>query len=172
MLFRSEEATKQMKAIKKGIFRIIPRSLLKLYSWRELEIKICGKPSFNVDALKKITKYENCTEKDPYIQFFWKALEEFTDEERSLYLKFVWGRSRMPSYMEEINHLIKIMDCSNPDQTLPEAHTWYAFYNLSFFQLTLPAYTSLEKAKEKILYAIRYCKSIDTDENIEVAWEE
>ena len=33
-------------------------------------------------------------------------------------------------------------------------------------------YTSKEKAKEKLLYAIRFCRSIDTDENVANAWDE
>lgn len=32
-----------------------------------------------------------------------------------------------------------------------------------FFQLTLPRYTSREVLAEKLLYAIRHCRSIDTD---------
>ncbi len=54
---RLEECSVQMKAIRIGMFRVIAQSLIKLYSWRELEIKICGKPTFKVDALKKITRY-------------------------------------------------------------------------------------------------------------------
>ncbi len=42
----------------------------------------------------------------------------------------------------------------------------------SSFQLDLPQYTSVEKTKEKLRYAIRFCKSIDMDENVVVAWEE
>jgi HECT-like ubiquitin-transferase len=29
--------------------------------------------------------------------FFWRALTEFTDEERSLFLRFVCGKSRLPA---------------------------------------------------------------------------
>ena len=54
---RLEECSVQMKAIRTGMARVISLSLIKLYSWRELEIKICGKPTFKVEALKKITKY-------------------------------------------------------------------------------------------------------------------
>ena len=28
---------------------------------------------------------------------FWRVFESFTDEERTMYLKFVWGRSRLPT---------------------------------------------------------------------------
>jgi len=29
--------------------------------------------------------------------WLWEVLEEFTAEQRSLFLQFVWGRSRMPT---------------------------------------------------------------------------
>jgi hypothetical protein len=54
---RLEEGMAQIKAIKRGVTKIVPTSLLRLYSWRELEYKVCGKPTFNVEALKKITRY-------------------------------------------------------------------------------------------------------------------
>ena len=117
-----------MKAIRTGIVKIVPLSLIKLYSWNELEFKICGKPTFKVEALKKITRYEDCCEKDDFILFFWKALEEFTDEERSMYLRFVWGRSRMPTYAENYTHTISGRREPNPDGILPIAHTWYINY--------------------------------------------
>jgi E3 ubiquitin-protein ligase HERC2 len=30
------------------------------------------------------------------IQWFWDVMEEFTNQERSLFLRFVWGRTRLP----------------------------------------------------------------------------
>ena len=162
---RLEEGSKQMEAIKEGLFKVVPQSLIKLYSWRELEIKICGKPTIDIAALKKMTVYSNCSESDIHVKYFWQILTEFTDEERSLYLRFVWGRSRMPSYTENFSHCIYVKSSSNADNSLPESHT-------CSFQLDWPKYSSLEKAKEKLLYAIRFCRSIDTDENIAVAWDE
>lgn len=54
---RLAEGQLQMKSIKIGMYKIVPQSLVKLYSSRELELKICGKPTFKVEALKKITRY-------------------------------------------------------------------------------------------------------------------
>jgi len=36
------------------------------------------------------------SENDQIIQNFWQMLFEFSAEERSMYLRFVWGRSRLP----------------------------------------------------------------------------
>ena len=121
---RLEEGLKQMEAIRKGMLKVIPQSLVKLYSWCELEIKICGKLKIDVEALKKITDYNNCKQSDIAIQYFWEILTEFSDEERSLYLRFVWGRSRMPSYSEGCSHVICAKPGSSPNDLLPEAYTW------------------------------------------------
>lgn len=30
------------------------------------------------------------------VQWFWEVMEEFSTAERSLFLRFVWGRTRLP----------------------------------------------------------------------------
>ncbi len=54
---RLEEGALQMKEIRAGLAKIAPISIVKLYSWRDIEVKVCGKPTFKVEALKKITQY-------------------------------------------------------------------------------------------------------------------
>ena len=53
---------------------------------------------------------KGCSESDPVIEFFWRALREFTTEERSMYLRFVWGRSRLPLTSKEftMKHQIEL----------------------------------------------------------------
>lgn len=34
------------------------------------------------------------------MQWFWEILSEFTNQERSLFLRFVWGRTRLPRTVE------------------------------------------------------------------------
>jgi hypothetical protein len=34
------------------------------------------------------------------VQWFWEILSEFTNQERSLFLRFVWGRTRLPRTIE------------------------------------------------------------------------
>ena len=101
-----------MRAIKQGIGLIFPLELIKLYTWKELEYKVCGKPSIDIMHLKAITKYNGCTEDDETCKRFWRVLESFTDEEKSLYLKFVWGRSRLPLVDEKFGdkHTIKLIE--------------------------------------------------------------
>ena len=32
----------------------------------------------------------------PLVQWFWEVMDEFSNPERSLFLRFVWGRTRLP----------------------------------------------------------------------------
>eukprot|EP00160_Parvularia_atlantis_P017585 Unigene6109_Nuclearia_a/m.18764 Unigene6109_Nuclearia_a/g.18764 ORF Unigene6109_Nuclearia_a/g.18764 Unigene6109_Nuclearia_a/m.18764 type:complete len:123 (-) Unigene6109_Nuclearia_a:83-451(-) len=98
-------------------------------------------------------------------EYFWAALESFTDAERSLFLTFVWGRSSLPSTESEfdrtlqqqsINHFeVIVMGGTNQ---LPVSHT-------CFFKLDLPPYETQEKMTAKLKYAIHHCKAIDADFN-------
>ena len=48
-----------------------------------------------------------------------------TEEERMLYLKFVWGRSRLPAEIEGIRDRHEIyFESHKGDKDFPEAHTW------------------------------------------------
>ena len=93
---RLNESKLQAEAVKRGLIQIIPEGLISLLTWRELEIKVCGKPDIDLELLKMNTEYRGCSEKDPVIQNFWKTLEDYSSEERTMYLRFVWGRSRLP----------------------------------------------------------------------------
>eukprot|EP00656_Telonema_subtile_P032548 TRINITY_DN35775_c0_g1_i1.p1 TRINITY_DN35775_c0_g1~~TRINITY_DN35775_c0_g1_i1.p1 ORF type:complete len:106 (+),score=15.41 TRINITY_DN35775_c0_g1_i1:120-437(+) len=89
----------------------------------------------------------------------WGALEAFTEEQRCLFLRFVWGRSRLPLSATEFerNFEIKTMQRDNPDEALPVSHT-------CFFSLELPRYSSAVVCRERLLYAITNCQAIDADD--------
>lgn len=93
---RMNESRKQVEAVRKGLTLVVPEGVLNLLTWREIETLVCGKPILDLDLLKQNTVYRGCSETDALIEFFWRALAEFSPEERSMYLRFVWGRSRLP----------------------------------------------------------------------------
>ena len=80
----------------------------------------------------------------------------------------------MPAYTEKYSHEVHYKRSANPDTTLPVSHTWYkaGINSYSGFQLDLPAYTCVEKAKERLRYAIRFCQSIDADKDNFETWED
>ena len=158
---RAEEGHKQMEAMKEGFEIVFPTSILTILSWRDVEERVRGPSEISVAALKSITEYSNCSADNDFVKRFWRVFEEFTNEERSEFLKFVWGRARLPPserLKEQPFKLVLLDDYRFNDHVIhfPEAHT-------CFFQLDLPRYTTDEACKSRILYAIQACGEIDTD---------
>lgn len=82
-----------------------------------------------------------------------------------MYLKYVWGRTRLPDpNMFPFSHVITKyyiyltyrMSHSFPDTRLPQATTCY-------FTLKMPNYTTYEVLAEKLRYVITNCSEIDAD---------
>jgi len=147
-----------MRALLQGLGTIIPLPLLSLFTWKDVRHLICGNPEVDLNLLKKHTQYRGgITANDPHIQYFWKVLEEFTPRERSLFLRFTWGRERLPPE-KEFNEEMKIFpnNKGNHDQQLPHADT-------CFFNLALPAYSTADLMKQKILIAITHTMAMDGD---------
>ena len=107
--------------------------------------------------MRENTIYESYEANSRIILDFWKALESFSEEEKSLYLKFVSGRARMPD-IRGINFLHKIQKSNqrNPDNYMPTSTTCY-------FTLSLPQYSTYEILRDKLRYAIHNCSAIDAD---------
>ncbi|XP_014679289.1 PREDICTED: E3 ubiquitin-protein ligase HECTD3-like, partial [Priapulus caudatus] len=94
-----QEFDKQLEAIRKGILKVIPPAVLDLLTWQELERKICGDPEITVEALRKQTHYEDLDQTDVRVGQLWDALTNFTNADRSRFLRFVTGRRRLPAPM-------------------------------------------------------------------------
>ncbi|XP_030878781.1 E3 ubiquitin-protein ligase HECTD3 isoform X3 [Leptonychotes weddellii] len=94
---RLEESKEQLAAMQAGLLKVVPQAVLDLLTWQELEKKVCGDPEVTVDALRKLTRFEDFEPSDTRVQYFWEALNNFTNEDRSRFLRFVTGRSRLPA---------------------------------------------------------------------------
>ena len=144
----------QAKAVQEGLFEVIPEYMLKFLTPSDLEIKICGGQEFDIELLKNMTKYEDYSPSDLTIKHFWQFLEECSLEDKLNYLKFVWGRSRLPKdakgFGKEKHEIIRAQGayCVGFEASLPISHT-------CFFQLELPKYDNYALLKRKMLYAIR-----------------
>mmetsp|Transcript_39042 Transcript_39042/g.63013 ORF Transcript_39042/g.63013 Transcript_39042/m.63013 type:complete len:6535 (+) Transcript_39042:430-20034(+) len=166
--FKIHEFDIQSEAIRRGLSTIVPQRLLMLFRWDELELMVCGRPRLDLALLKRMTVYSDCSESDPHIQYFWQVLESFSEEQRSEYIKFVWGRARLPLDKEswEQHHKIAAFHPPRPtfgkpptktDSLLPYAHTCY-------FTIDLPRYSSADIMRRRLLYAIENCPEIDGDQ--------
>ena len=152
---RLSENTFQIDAIREGFTSVVPVEILHLLTWQELELKVCGNPEISVAALKKSTRYDgSLSEKSKEVQIMWEALEQFSNKDRSRFLRFISGRRRLPCtiYIDGVDEasgskLPTSATCSNT--------------------LYLPNYSSVNEAVDRLRYAVYNCVAIDTDEDEE-----
>ncbi|CAH0390182.1 unnamed protein product [Bemisia tabaci] len=164
--FRLKEFDTQIAAVREGLARVVPVPLFSLFSGSELEVLVCGYPDIPLSLLKSVATYKGVDSHSPLVQWFWEVMEEFTNQERSLFLRFVWGRTRLPRSIADFrgrDFVLQVLDKYNPpDYFLPESYT-------CFFLLKMPRYSSKYVLREKLKYAIYFCKSIDTDDYARIA---
>lgn len=75
---------------------MIPRHLVQIFEPDQLELLISGITTVDVDELKNATQLSGWKSTDPEINWFWRALRSFSQEERSRFLMFVTSSSRVP----------------------------------------------------------------------------
>jgi alpha-tubulin suppressor-like RCC1 family protein len=137
------ESYPAISAFRSGLLSVIPETAVALLSWTELELLVCGSIlNIDVQRLRANTEYDDdISAADEYIVFFWETLEEFSDLEKSAFLRFVWARPTLPPKGIDFPQKFKIQSAAGedsslkPDQYLPKAHT-------CFFSINLPKYSS------------------------------
>lgn len=153
---RLKETSKQMDWLREGVAHVIDPQVLSFLAWDDVELRACGPKDIDIDALKKITT-SNVGDDHRVLKWFWEIFEEWTQEQRRKYLKFVWGRSKIPSDTSGLRykHQVEVYSHLGAD-SLPQAHT-------CFFTIDLPEYKDKETAKARLTTAIELCGEIDTD---------
>lgn len=131
---------------------LVPIEILRetKISMFELHLMFNGKQTVNIEELRAYCIYQgksNFNDTHDSIVYLWRAIREFTEEDRRLFLKFFTGSSRVPldGYDPPIN-ITEGEDMAH--NSLPKAHT-------CFNQLVLPTYSSYEVSKDRLLFAIR-----------------
>jgi len=157
--YKLGEFALQAAAVRGGLATQVPVRLLSLFTWDDLERFVCGNPVIDLELLRSATTYNSCSDSDGHVRFLWEALESFDQAERSQFLRFVWGRSRLPVTRADFKQQFTVQNFSRspPDSYLPVAHT-------CFFSLELPRYSSVEIMQQKLRYAIENCTAIDADD--------
>uniref|UniRef100_A0A2K6K1W1 HECT-type E3 ubiquitin transferase n=1 Tax=Rhinopithecus bieti TaxID=61621 RepID=A0A2K6K1W1_RHIBE len=148
--YRLHEFDEQVAAVREGMARVVPVPLLSLFTGYELETMVCGSPDIPLHLLKSVATYKGIEPSASLIQWFWEVMESFSNTERSLFLRFVWGRTRLPRTIADFrgrDFIIQVLDKYNPpDHFLPESYT-------CFFLLKLPRYSCKQVLEEKLKYA-------------------
>jgi hypothetical protein len=167
---RLREGAEAGRLLREGLATQVYPALLSILSWTEVERLIVGAPEVDLDLLRKNTVFEGGYREDhPVILNFWSVLQDdFSDSDRRAFLRFAWGRSRLPLRSEDFEHklALQLNNRANPDAALPSSHT-------CFFSLSLPPYTTREILRDRLLFAIHNTSTIDTDFNVaeNSAWD-
>uniref|UniRef100_A0A2K6FY02 HECT domain E3 ubiquitin protein ligase 4 n=1 Tax=Propithecus coquereli TaxID=379532 RepID=A0A2K6FY02_PROCO len=161
---RELQNTECVTAVRAGLGSIIPLQLLTTLSPLEMELRTCGLPYINLEFLKAHTMYQvGLMETDQHIEFFWGALEMFSQEELCKFIKFACNQERIPFTCPckdggpDTAHVPPYpMKIAPPDGTAGSPDSRYIRVETCMFMIKLPQYSSLEIMLEKLRCAIHY----------------
>ncbi|CAM9945686.1 unnamed protein product, partial [Discosporangium mesarthrocarpum] len=158
---RLGESSPMLRAFREGLATVLPVELFAIFTPTELERLVCGVRQVDVGLLQQCTEYEDTDAASPHVEYFWEVMREMLPSERTAFLRFVWARSRMPPTAKDFPTNFKIQAPAGgakeePDNYLPHAQT-------CFFSLSLPAYSSKEQLRRKLLFAINNSPNMDAD---------
>ena len=158
--YRLREMHAQVAAVRRGLATQLPASVIELVAWDEFEELVCGSPEVDIEEMAARAEYSGCAAGDSMCLWLWEILRSFTQPERKAFVKFVWGRSRLPSTRRgaDLHLKLQALHKTSPDAYLPVAHTW------CFFSVDIPKYSTRDVMETKLRYAISNCFVIDGDE--------
>ena len=124
---RFSESAEAVKYVREGLSKAV-KGNMKIFtfcSWSIFDIRATGEKTIEIDRLKQITTF-NVGNENPIVGRFWRAFERMSQEERAAYLKFVWGRTRLPVSLQGLSYRHEVRLYSNlSDQGFPQAHTCF-----------------------------------------------
>ena len=141
---RLSEFDQQVEAMKLGMGQVVPLSAVNLFTWQQVELLVSGSPKFDIDLWKLRTDSSGVPSKT--LAMFWKVIESLSQKEQSGFVRFAWGRSRLPIASE---FTTRMRLTSAGAAALPVAHT-------CFFSIELPDYRTEEEMRHGILTAIHF----------------
>lgn len=147
-----DRVSEQFKAFMDGFNELIPEDLVTVFDERELELLIGGIAEIDIEDWKKHTDYRGYQESDEVIQWFWKCVSEWDNEQRARLLQFTTGTSRIP-----VNGFKDLQGSDGPRrftiekagevEQLPKSHT-------CFNRVDLPPYADYDSMAKKLTLAV------------------
>ncbi|XVF76511.1 hypothetical protein PTKIN_Ptkin13bG0271900 [Pterospermum kingtungense] len=144
---------RQVEAFKSGFNQVFAIKHLHIFTEEELERLLCGECDFWAfnDLLEHIKFDHGYTASSPPIINLLEIIQEFGYAHRRAFLQFVTGAPRLPpGGLASLNPKLTIVrkhSSNSADTELPSVMTCANY-------LKLPPYSSKERMKEKLLYAI------------------
>ena len=68
--------------VKEGVQLIVDMNIMSMLNWEEVEVRSAGEKTVNIDVLKSITEYRNCSATDNIMKMFWNVFATLTEEEK------------------------------------------------------------------------------------------
>ena len=138
-------------AMRRGLACVVPLGALRWFGWAQVEEMVCGSRDFDLASWKRNTKYGS-----PYsaehktVRLFWKVLEGWSADERQRWVRFAWGRTRLPQGARWPGGQHMRLDHGGTDESqLPQGHT-------CFFSADLPEYTTEERMRTALGICIEF----------------
>jgi hypothetical protein len=146
----------RLRRIQIGLGTVVPvDTIMTLFTPEEMEALVCGFDHvLPLSYLRGNTIYQaGLTDNDEHIQFFWLALESFTAKQMQQFLKFACNQDRVPATAPPGPPFpMKIAPASGREGVEPDA--MHIRVETCMFMVKLPAYSSYELLRERILFAM------------------
>jgi hypothetical protein len=153
--FRRKILLPNLIAMKKGFENNTGLSEKIGMSGRLLSALAQGDSFLNVEDLRSITIMSEYDDNDhPAVERLWRVLSQFTQEQLTLFLKFVTGQGRLPRSPFQRAFRLTISIMAEGDEKLPIAGTCGQI-------LGWPDYSNDMIAAQKLDYAIRNCRTME-----------
>jgi len=164
-LYLKRGIQRQMDSFIKGFNQFVSIEKLQAFMATELDILLCGTPE-NLINWTKMEILENAKFLEGYsvnstaVEYLLNILLSFNIDQRRSFLQFLTGSPRLPvGGWRSLNPkftIVRKKELVEPDKHLPTANT-------CFFKLKLPDYSSEEKMREKLLFAMDNGQSFGFD---------
>jgi E3 ubiquitin-protein ligase TRIP12 len=144
---------RQMEAFKSGFNEVFPLNKLQVFSEDELDRLLCGEQdTWDFGKLVDHIKFDHgYTSSSPPVINLLEIIQEFGSHQRRAFLQFITGSPRLPpGGLAALNPKFTVVrkhNSNDADSDLPSVMTCANY-------LKLPPYSSKEKMREKLIYAI------------------
>lgn len=124
----------QFKAFYSGFRKVLGgriSTVLSIFDHRELELLLFGTTKFDLADWQENIRYFQCTSESRVVQWFWRAIEAMSHEERGRLIQFITGSSQLPiggfcHFSPKIG-----IQMHSPPEKLPWANTCFNVINLT-----------------------------------------
>jgi len=141
----------------RGFYELVPRELISIFNYKELELLIAGLPNFDIEDLKANIDFRGYTRDSQQVVWFFEIIETYSKNELALLLQFVTGSSQIPldgfKALQGMDGQQNFAITKLPGNTigLCKSHT-------CFNQLDIPEYETKEIMDEKLRFSITECE--------------